>query len=957
MSKNIAVTGKTMLLLLAGLSVSSISSGQQCLSPSGWAGCQNTDLSNSFMNSNNNAATIEYDNWGAGLHTSVVRKPDGSFYVWGQSVGSDGDASVAVPSMINSTLYPGLTGTVLKVSLGGNSQLIILTTDGLWVVGRAGESGGENIGNTAMLVFRRSSDFGQNGVVTTKEFQKITNTHLLNADASTGLPPGVTPSGVKMMFATSRVFAITTCDGAVWVATAESGWPRGANISTTSGANTFKNWYRVVKDAANTPLSNIVACRGAGESLFALDASGNLWTWGTYVYLGTGAEADSRAFKRVATQMTLPPLTGGERIKMIGGTRVSNQTADASSRGMSYYVLTTAGKLWALGANEHKQLGIWSAADSSRTWKQPMYESASTPGTAGEPMNNIKWISPAESYVATTVDYAEGAACINVLTDAGTLYNWGNNKRGMLGRASTAGASPVDISNKEGGLFDPGIPTSGSGTHSNAYALTGASTFTGVKTGGHTSMLLPSCHTSLLYAGHRVGGSMGDGNDFPDENQYFFTNNATPAVTVCGANAVTMTTSASAICNGVPFTVNVSPAGGTFFVNSMNADMGTPGTFTAAAGNDNPVEIEYLPASACSLYAAPLILYKRDFGNLPTTGAVTWPNASATILGTNRAWLGGTSATTGRASADCSSSLSDATDGFSLAGVSGGNGTSSSPWIAGSGTNCTATVTINGDGASKRVYWAIWYDANGDGDFIDANDNFYSGSAVHNSPASSNFTLTVPSAGGGTTGRVRVVATAVNTFFTKDMNGEVSVVNGEVEDYYISYPVPLPVGLHSFTAQKNGSGALLSWTLEDENANGIGVQHSNDGQLFTELAILETNISKYVHIRPAAGKNYYRLRITRKDGSDMYTTARQLYFGTPGGAITVFPNPVKDRLTVNGIEAGTIVRVIDMMGRVLSEQHVADNFGINVANLHPGIYQLQAVSNDGTVQAVRFTHQ
>ncbi|URM36160.1 hypothetical protein [Flavobacterium anhuiense] len=55
-------------------------SNAQCATPV--AGCSNTDLSNFGAASNNNAATIEYDNFVSSWHTTVVRTSDGSFQTW-----------------------------------------------------------------------------------------------------------------------------------------------------------------------------------------------------------------------------------------------------------------------------------------------------------------------------------------------------------------------------------------------------------------------------------------------------------------------------------------------------------------------------------------------------------------------------------------------------------------------------------------------------------------------------------------------------------------------------------------------------------------------------------------------------------------------------------------------------------------------------------------------------------
>lgn len=122
----------------------------QCSTPV--VGCASTDLSNYGLNSTTNASTLEYDNFVSSFHQTAIRTNDGSFQIWGQNMGNLVTPDVLSPLTINSTNYPALTGTVLKIALGSSSkyypvgaiattaptvnpQAIILTTTGLFVVG------------------------------------------------------------------------------------------------------------------------------------------------------------------------------------------------------------------------------------------------------------------------------------------------------------------------------------------------------------------------------------------------------------------------------------------------------------------------------------------------------------------------------------------------------------------------------------------------------------------------------------------------------------------------------------------------------------------------------------------------------------------------------------------------------------------------------------------------------
>ena len=63
-------------------------------------GCPGTEYDNAFVNSDNNAATIEYDNFVSTFHSSIVRNYQGKFLVWGEQISNDGVANVLSPTEI-----------------------------------------------------------------------------------------------------------------------------------------------------------------------------------------------------------------------------------------------------------------------------------------------------------------------------------------------------------------------------------------------------------------------------------------------------------------------------------------------------------------------------------------------------------------------------------------------------------------------------------------------------------------------------------------------------------------------------------------------------------------------------------------------------------------------------------------------------------------------------------------
>jgi alpha-tubulin suppressor-like RCC1 family protein len=500
-------------------------------------GCPMTNYSNYGVTSTG-AATLEYDNLVSSFHTSISRDYLGVYRIWGERAAADGVTNLLVPTEINSVNFPGLTGRVLKASTGSNQglyiQTIVLTTDGLFAWGTPG-----GVVNDA--------------VAPNTTLQKLQAT---GGDPATGLPVGVAPGQVKMMFTAYQTLAITTCDGNVYMlSNLANGVPRG------DGSTGQTSWALVQDAANNTPLTGIVAVRGYSNRLVALRNDNTLYTWGFNVWLGNGTAIIFSAPR--AVQMTLPAGEAGNAIKMIGMT--------GNSGAATYFVLYENGHLYGLGNNAQRQVGDWTVTNRN-TWVQPRYPNAA--GTAaGAVMNDILWVSPQE--------HNSGIGSTNVVNSAYQVYNWGSNSGYMLGR-------PLDDNVT---YYNPGIPASF------------APKVLAAETGGHTTMLAQACTQNYGYVGHRVNGSMGNGDAIEVwETALTF---ATAGVQICGATTVPQiltggsgtTSTTGSYCNGSSLTLSGIPTGGTWAVVSGSATIaGNRLTFTGTGAGT--VEISYTASTA-----------------------------------------------------------------------------------------------------------------------------------------------------------------------------------------------------------------------------------------------------------------------------------------------------------------------------------------------------------------------
>lgn len=443
---------------------------------------------NTFINSTD-PNTLEYDNLLSVFHSSIVRESDGTVKVWGPGALPDGygeTGNALTPTEVSPANGYAYTGSILRFTAASNEkqqQFAILTTDGLY-----------SWGNSGQLLH---ADLQAQGVFTKLEVGTYNASGNI-PDKGDGLPSGVVPTDVKMLFGTRQGMALVTCIGEAWVlSTIAQLYGDGA---AGSDAN-HKVWHRVHASGSNPePLGNVVAVRGAYRNFIALTASGELYTWGTNTYLGDGTNHASRSY---ATQMTKP---AGVTPKMIGMTR----SATAAGGGMSYYLLATDGKLYSMGANDKRQLGDGTTT-TRNTWGEVIASDAGA--SLG---GNVAYISPQEH------DGNDVYAAINVLTTDGKLWAWGSNHAYMLGIPGGSGNyNPT---------YMPGRIT---GPH-DATKLNETDELIAVETGGHTTIVIKKCTTKFGYVGHRVHGSMADGTT-ADEHENIYNFSETAVLDVCGA--------------------------------------------------------------------------------------------------------------------------------------------------------------------------------------------------------------------------------------------------------------------------------------------------------------------------------------------------------------------------------------------------------------------------------------
>ncbi len=188
-------------------------------------------------------------------------------------------------------------------------------------------------------------------------------------------------------------------------------------------------------------------------------------------------------------------------------------------------------------------------------------------------------------------------------------------------------------------------------------------------------------------------------------------------------------------------------------------------------------------------------------------------------------------------------------------------------------------------------------------------------------------------------------------------------------DQKVAYDVPhcsLPLTLISFDGTIENNSVTLKWTTEIElNTKEFTIEYSTNNSNWVNIGTensrnsLGINVYGFKHYQPIKGNNYYRLKMTDKDGSIKYSNVVLVKFDGKEG-LSIYPNPVNKTLNVicNKEQAEkVIVQITDITGRSLSQQQINlasgnNSFQLNTTKLAKGTYFV--VVNGATKEVKQF---
>ncbi len=205
--------------------------------------------------------------------------------------------------------------------------------------------------------------------------------------------------------------------------------------------------------------------------------------------------------------------------------------------------------------------------------------------------------------------------------------------------------------------------------------------------------------------------------------------------------------------------------------------------------------------------------------------------------------------------------------------------------------------------------------------------------------------------------------------FTNITNGSVNVVfqyafkdaAGKQDPtpaaYTLSWALtaPLPITLESFTGvAKNCNTVLLNWRVSDAiNFNRFEIERSTNGVDFKTVGSVSYSaaIANYSYSENVfeKGAYQYRLKLIDTDGKNKYSPVAFIRLDcNQQQALLVYPNPAKDKVTINGLKGGEKITMYNAQGQlVLTKTNTDYQLNIDLHLFRSGMYYIIVVDKNG----------
>ncbi|ACT92988.1 choice-of-anchor A family protein [Dyadobacter fermentans] len=172
--------------------------------------------------------------------------------------------------------------------------------------------------------------------------------------------------------------------------------------------------------------------------------------------------------------------------------------------------------------------------------------------------------------------------------------------------------------------------------------------------------------------------------------------------------------------------------------------------------------------------------------------------------------------------------------------------------------------------------------------------------------------------------------------------------------YFEENSISLPVTLVKFAAAKEGKAVNLSWTTSTEsNSSHFDIEHSVNGKVWNRIGTVSSNGESKEKIdytftdASPFRENLYRLKMVDLDGSFAYSSMQSVTMDIEN-AISIFPNPVTDKIRFANRADITSVTINDLAGRQVYSANQVQPDGIDCHALKSGMYVVTMHRSNGS---------
>ncbi|HEY4286481.1 MAG TPA: T9SS type A sorting domain-containing protein [Puia sp.] len=188
-----------------------------------------------------------------------------------------------------------------------------------------------------------------------------------------------------------------------------------------------------------------------------------------------------------------------------------------------------------------------------------------------------------------------------------------------------------------------------------------------------------------------------------------------------------------------------------------------------------------------------------------------------------------------------------------------------------------------------------------------------------------------------------------------------SAGSSDIDILKLDPPIPLPLNLLSFDAQKEKQQVQLNWvTADEENVSHFEILRSSDGSRFDTIGQVSATNSAlsssyaFTDAHPLPGTGWYRLRMVDIDGAATYSPVRVIDQTTGAVAFRVYPVPARDVLNIDapvltGATGQIAIQFYNAAGQLVRTALMQQGtvYPLTVSQLTPGMYMLRLVASDG----------